>query len=279
VTTARNKALDRVRREGRRLEKELASLVEPHEEEVGAVRDDQLRLLFTCCHPALSLEARVALTLKLLGGLTTPEIARAFLVPETTMAQRLTRAKAKIRDAGIPYRVPQDQDLPARVTGVLAVVYLVFNEGWEGREDLCAEAVRLARLLVELMPDEPEALGLLALLLLLPRHRGQQVEEGRALLRQCLRRDRPGPYQLQAAIAAVHAEDGPTDWAQVVALYDQLITVLPTPVVALNRAVAVAELHGPRAGWEVISGLDLPGYAPLDVVREELARRLEAGER
>jgi RNA polymerase sigma-70 factor (ECF subfamily) len=173
--------------------------------------------------------------------------------------------------------VPQDADLPARVTGVLAVVYLVFNEGWEGREELCAEAVRLARLLVALMPDEPEAVGLLALLLLLPRHGGQQVEEGRALVRQCLRRGRPGPYQLQAAIAAVHAEPGPTDWAQVVALYDHLVTLLPTPVVALNRAVAVAELHGPEAGWEVISGLDLPGYAPLDVVREELVRRITAG--
>ncbi|MFF4556078.1 RNA polymerase sigma factor [Streptomyces sp. NPDC001422] len=302
ITTARNRAVDRLRRESSREARhaEAVRLHAPDEPvEEGPVRDDRLRLIFTCCHPALAPQAQVALTLRLLGGLTTPQIARAFLVPESTMAQRIVRAKAKIRDAGIPYRIPRDADLPDRVDGVLAVVYLVFNEGYGGRADLCTEAVRLGRLLVELMPDEPEALGLLALMLLIEARRPARtsgdgdlvlladqdrsrwdrglIAEGQDLVRRCLRRNRPGPYQLQAAVNAVHS-DAPTaaatDWDQIRSLYDQLMALAPSPVVALNRAVAVAETEGPGAALALVEDLDLPGYPAFHAVRADLLRRL-----
>jgi len=311
VTTARNRAIDRARREAQRDDKHaaaaaLAEQLRPDEpQEVGPVQDDRLRLVFTCCHPALAPEARVALTLRLIAGLQTAEIARAFLVSETTMAQRLVRAKNKIRAAHIPYRVPDEHELPDRLTPVLAVVYLVFNEGYlasdgtnADREDLVAESIRLARLLVDLMPDEPEALGLLALLLLTAARRPARfdaagdlvllpdqdravwdaalIAEGQDLVRRCLRRNRPGPYQLQAAIAAVHSDAATadaTDWAQIVAIYDQLLAIAPSPVVALNRAVAVSEARGPQEALALVDSLDLDGYHLAHAVRAELLRR------
>jgi RNA polymerase sigma-70 factor (ECF subfamily) len=301
ITTARNRAIDRLRRESTRQERHRQALdllaAEPEEE--GAVRDDRLRLIFTCCHPALALGARVALTLRLLGGLTTVEIARVFLVPEPTMAQRLVRAKNKIRDAGIPYRVPHEADLPDRVRGVLAVVYLIFTEGHLDRPALAAEAIRLGRVLAALMPDEPEVTGLLALMLLSESRRPARtgpsgdlvlladqdrrrwdhamVAEGQALVRRCLRRDQPGPYQIQAAINAVHsdtASTADTDWPQILALYDQLMAIAPTPVVALNRAVAVAEVTGPAEALALVESLTLDRYHLYHSVRGNLLGRL-----
>ena len=313
TTTARNRAIDRIRRESirdaRHAQAVMLTLTGPEGTDDGSpdsssLQDDRLRLIFTCCHPALATDAQIALTLRLLGGLTAGEIAAAFLVPEATMAKRLTRSKQKIRANRIPYRVPTDAELPNRLRGVLATLYLVFNEGYLSssaetaiRADLCAEAIRLARILASLMPDEPEAQGLLALMLLTDARRAARVAdgalvplpdqdrtrwdheliaEGQSLVRACLRRNRPGPYQLLAAINAVHtdaAAAADTDWSQIVQLYDQLYAVAPTPVVALSRAIAVAEVDGPAAALAIVDQLDLAGYHPFHAARADLLRR------
>jgi RNA polymerase sigma-70 factor, ECF subfamily len=315
TTTARNRALDQLRRSKTGTAKEqeagvLGSAHEPNEQDDSGIVDDRLRLMFTCCHPALSLDAQVALTLRTLAGLTTAEIARAFLVSEQTMAKRLVRAKAKIRNAGIPFRVPAAHLLPGRTAAVRGVLYLLFNEGYSAttgrdlvRDGLCDEAIRLARVLAELMPDEPEVSGLLSLMLLHHARRATRVDatgavvpleeqdrtqwdadaiaEATALLEAALRRGEPGPYQVQAAIAACHctaAEAADTDWAEIAELYERLNHMLPTPVVTLNRAVAVAMADGPAAGLELVDELEasgaLAGYHLLPATRGDLLRRL-----
>jgi RNA polymerase sigma-70 factor, ECF subfamily len=307
TTTARNKAIDRIRR-ARRLEdkvRELEALVPAtyEEEEIddSSIPDERLRLIFTCCHPSLAPEARVALTLRTLGGLQTPEIARAFLTSETTMQQRLVRAKRKIRDARIPYVVPPDDELPERLAGVLAVVYLIFNEGYGGRVDLAAEAIRLGRALATLMPDEPEVLGLVGLMLLHDSRRearkgpegelvlledqdrsrwdSEEIAEGLALVERALRHRVAGPYTPQAAIAAEHAsarDPAMTDWRAIATLYDALVRSSRSPVVQLNRAVAVAMAEGPERGLELVEELagELEGYQHYHSARADLLRRL-----
>jgi RNA polymerase sigma-70 factor (ECF subfamily) len=322
TTTARNRAIDRLRRESTRTERHLAARrlhtddMEPDEDPqlddldtfVDVVEDDQLRLMFLCCHPALATDAQVALTLRLLGGLDTPEIARAFLVPEATLAQRIVRAKRKLRDNRAPYRVPRAAELPDRLEGVLATVYLIYTEGHTAtsgedltRADLSNEAIRLGRLLTQLMPDEPEAVGLLALMLLTEARRPARtrtdgsmirladqdraqwdralIDEGHELVRACLRRNQPGPFQVQAAIAAVHADAATaeaTDWAQVVALYDQLYTLRPNAVVALNRAIARGELDGAAEALRALAELDdeLRDYQPYHAAHADLLARV-----
>ena len=298
VATGRNRAIDRIRRDRTLAAKtrllDVPEAVDDHVQDDDTIPDERLELIFTCCHPALAIEAQVALTLRTLGGLTTAEIARAFLVPESTMAQRLVRAKRKIRDAGIPFRVPPAHLLPDRLAAVLAVVYLVFNEGYGGRGELADEALRLGRALAELLPDEPEVHGLLALMLLHDARRAArlrdgdlvlladqdralwdaaQIAQGRASLERALALRGRGPYVVQAAIAALHVDE-PPDWPQIAALHGELMRLTGSPVVELNRAIAVAEVDGPEAGLEILDGLELEDYRYLHSTRGELLRRL-----